>query len=57
VEVTAREVRRGVWSWTYLIDDRFFGVCRAGSEAPDADAALRRGLLAARVRADGFRAK
>ena len=57
VEVTAREVRQGVWSWTYLIDDRFVGVGRAGSESPDADAALRRGMLAARVRADGFGAK
>ena len=41
----------------YLIDDRFVGACRAGLEAPDVEAALRRGMLAARVRADGFGAK
>ena len=57
LEVTAYELRRGVWAWGYLIDDKVEGRNRPGTELPDAQAALRRGVLAARARSDELGAK
>lgn len=51
IDVSADELRAGVWSWGYLIDDTIDGRCRTGAELPDAEAALRRAMLAARARA------
>jgi hypothetical protein len=55
LSVSAYELRTDVWTWTYLIDSTIEGRCRAGAELRDADAALKRGLLAARARADGLK--
>ena len=57
LEVTAYELRRGLWAWGYLIDGKVDGRNRPGTELPDAQAALRRGVLAARARSDELGAK
>jgi hypothetical protein len=50
--VSAFEQRRGVWTWTYVIDGTDQGFSAVGATLPTAEAALRRGMLAARARAD-----
>lgn len=55
LDVSAYELRAGVWTWGYLIDGTVEGRCRTGAELPNADAALKRALLAARARADGLK--
>jgi hypothetical protein len=50
--VEAWEKRPGVWSWTYRIDDSINGQSGKAALLPSADAAIKRGILAARARAD-----
>jgi hypothetical protein len=50
--VEAWEQRAGVWSWTYRIDDSIDGKSGKAALLPTADAAIKRGILAARARAE-----
>jgi hypothetical protein len=50
IQVTAYEQRTNAWSWGYSIDGKVFGESARGAMLPDAEAALRRGMLAARAR-------
>jgi hypothetical protein len=49
--VTAWQVGQSAWSWTYLINDNVSGSSTARSKLPTGEGALKRGLLAARLRA------
>jgi hypothetical protein len=50
LSIMAFEVRRGWWSWSYLIDGKNQGSSTAKSVLSSADAALARGLAAAKAR-------
>jgi hypothetical protein len=52
LQVEAWEQRTGAWSWTYRIDDAIDGESGKAALLPDAQSALKRGLLAAKARAD-----
>jgi hypothetical protein len=51
IEVDAVPAGR-CWAWVYLIDDKITGHCAPRARLMSAPAALRRGVLAARARAD-----
>jgi len=50
ISVDAYQQPRGTWTWSYIAGD-YIGRMR-GAQLPDADAALKRGMLAARARVD-----
>ncbi|MES2957393.1 MAG: hypothetical protein V4792_04345 [Pseudomonadota bacterium] len=54
LEVSAYEVRRGAWTWVYLIDAKVAGRSRTDATLPEAQMALQRAVLAARLRADAM---
>lgn len=52
LQVEAWQQGTHAWSWTYLIDGKVAGGSATRAMLADADAALKRGMLAARLRAD-----
>lgn len=56
VRVTVSEERTDWWSWAYVIDGHLTGACTATSLVRSHDAALQRGIQAARARADELEA-
>ena len=44
--------RRARWDWWYVIDGKHNGHCATHAKLPDPEAAMRRAIQAARLRAD-----
>lgn len=50
IKVDVTQVRTSAWTWAYGIDSKIFSA--SARPLPDAEAALKRGILAARARVD-----
>lgn len=50
IKVDVTQVRTNAWTWAYGIDSKVFS--NSSRPLPDAEAALKRGILAARARVD-----